>query len=148
MKHGHLSLRNVKFLVLALALVSLPGLAEEQSAGRRGGPPIGGDPQAFVSQIAERYRQLAQYDVDRNGELDDMEQSMILRAIADGNLKPLTFNGGPGLLKPTTEILRMRMSAMFPRLAAFDVNRDGVLDSTEQEAVRSVIAQFRADARP
>ncbi len=103
--------------------------------GHRGAPGVGA-PQA-KEHVAARYSELVAYDTDRNGQLDATEQAAVVGALESGTLQAPGRPNGPGKGHPeiTSDAMVERVSRMYARLAAADVNSDGQLDATEMETV-------------
>lgn len=133
----------MKILAATIGGLLVPtGDTQAQGGPGRGGPPFGRNPQLTVSFVAERYQQLALYDVDRDGQLSDMELDTIIQARDNGSL-PAPPNVQREGIKPDAKRLGARIRAMFANIASFDQNRDGVLDATEQQALQAAVKDRR-----
>ena len=132
-----------KFLALAVVAATLTGSVLAEAApeggkggrgrdGRPGGPPT---PERLVAQ----YAQIAAYDTNKDGKLDDTEKKAIADAIAAGTLKAPAGRPGPEGEAPDASKVVERLTRMYPKIAAYDTNHDGVLDDTEVTALKTAM---------
>lgn len=120
------------------AVVGLAACSSTLAQGRPdGGPgkrPAGANPP--IAMMSSSYAVAAPFDSNKDGSLDATEQGALSQAIADGKVTlPVPPNGapvnGPGGAN--------RLAMVYSALAAYDANKDGTLDSTEQAAVEQAI---------
>jgi len=96
------------------------------------------DPASVAAHLAQFFPIIAAFDVDKNGQLDDKEKAALAKAIADGKVEfpPHTPPHGD---KPNLETMINHICEVYPQVARYDTNHDGVLDETEQAALKSAI---------
>lgn len=97
-----------------------------------------GDAASMVKHLSEVFPQIAAFDTNKNGKLDDAEKEALAKAIADGTLQ-LPAHTPPDGVKPTAEMMLNHIAEMYAHVARFDANHDGVLDEQEQAALRNAI---------
>ena len=95
------------------------------------------DPAAMAAHLAEFFPKIASFDVDKNGKLDDKEKESLRKAIADGTVELPAHT--PHGEKPNVEKMVKHICEVYPQVARYDANHDGVLDETEQAALKSAI---------
>src|SRR5437660_1642842 len=95
------------------------------------------DPAAMAAHLAEFFPKIASFDVDKNGKLDDKEKESLRKAIADGTVELPAHT--PHGEKPNVEKMVNHICEVYPQVARYDANHDGVLDETEQAALKSAI---------
>jgi hypothetical protein len=100
--------------------------------------PHHSDPAALAAHLAEFFPKIAAFDVDKNGKLDDKEKESLRKAIADGKID-LPAHTPPHGDKPDVEMMVNHICQVYPQVARYDANHDGVLDETEQAALKSGI---------
>lgn len=133
-------MKNFKTLALVVAggLVAC-GLAIAQSGNASGHDPHEHmDPGAMAAHLAQFFPKIAAFDVDKNGKLDDKEKESLAKAIADGTVE-LPAHAGPHGEKPNPDMMANHICEVYPQVARFDANHDGVLNETEQAALKSAI---------
>jgi hypothetical protein len=96
------------------------------------------DPAALAAHLAAFYPKIAAFDSDKNGKLDDKEKEALAKAIADGTVE-LPVHVPPHGEKPNVEMMINHICDVYPQVARYDANHDGVLDETEQAALKSAI---------
>jgi anti-sigma28 factor (negative regulator of flagellin synthesis) len=96
------------------------------------------DPAALAAHLAEFFPKIAAFDVDKNGKLDDKEKESLRKAIADGTIE-LPAHTPPNGEKPNVEMMVNHICDVYPQVARYDANHDGVFDETEQAALKSAI---------
>src|SRR5215468_1794532 len=96
------------------------------------------DPAAVAAHLAEFFPKIATFDVDKNGKLDDKEKESLRKAIADGTTE-LPAHTPPNGDKPNVEMMVNHICEVYPQVARYDANHDGVLDGTELAALKSGI---------
>ena len=136
--------------ILAVLGAALGTTALAQNDGPPGGPGggqfRGRPPMMNAGQLATNYAAVAVYDANKDGALDATEQAAVAQAIVDGKLQPPgPPRGGQSETRPApTAEMAQRMAAemttLYAALAAYDVNKDGQLDDTEQAAVTKALA--------
>ena len=137
-------MKNITQLALtAIATLALGTavLAEAAPEGGKGGRGRGGRPGGPPSpdRIVAQYGQIASYDTNKDGKLDDTEKKAIADAIAAGTLKAPAGRPGPEGAAPDAGMVVERMTRMYPKIAAFDTNHDGALDDTEVAAIKTAM---------
>jgi hypothetical protein len=136
-------MKNIKRLVIvALLGVAVCGLAIAQ-VHRNGGSGDGGalhhgDPAAIAEHLGEVFPQVAAFDANKDGKLDDAEKEALGKAIADGKLQ-LPQHALPHGGKPTPEMMLNHITEMYAHVATYDANHDGQLDANEKAALKSAI---------
>jgi hypothetical protein len=95
------------------------------------------DPAAMAAHLAQFFPKIAAFDTDKNGKLDDKEKEALAKAVADGTVE-LPAHIPPGD-KPNVEKMINHICGVYPQIARYDANHDGVLDETEQAALKSAI---------
>ena len=91
----------------------------------------------MAAHLAEFFPKIASFDVDKNGKLDDKEKESLRKAIADGTVELPAHT--PHGEKPNVEKMVKHICEVYPQVARYDANHDGVLDETEQAALKSAI---------
>jgi hypothetical protein len=95
------------------------------------------DPAALAAHLAHFFPKIAAFDTDKNGKLDDKEKEALAKAIADGTVElPAHIPHGD---KPKVEMMLNHICEVYPQVARYDANHDGVLDEAEQAALKSAI---------
>jgi hypothetical protein len=97
-----------------------------------------GDAAAIVKHFAEMFPKIAAFDVNKDGKLDDTEKAALAKAIADGTLEIPAHTGSNGE-KLTAQEMAAHVAQMYAYVAVYDANHDGVLDETEQAAIKKAI---------
>jgi len=95
------------------------------------------DPASVAAHLAQFFPKIAAFDVDKNGKLDDKEKESLRKAIADGTIELPAHT--PHGEKPNVEMMVNHICEVYPQVARYDANHDGVLDETEQAALKSAI---------
>jgi len=95
------------------------------------------DPAAMAAHLAEFFPKIAALDVDKNGKLDDKEKESLRKAIADGTIELPAHT--PHGEKPNVEMMVSHICEVYPQVARYDTNHDGVLDETEQAALKNAL---------
>jgi hypothetical protein len=98
--------------------------------GRAGGPP---SPERMV----EGYAKVAVYDTNKDGALDESEKTALSNAIAAGKFELPPHRPAPEGAAPDGSKILERMTRMYSTVAVYDSNHDGVLDDTEQAALKT-----------
>lgn len=129
-------MKNIhKFAMAALLGIAITSTAVAQ--GGRGGPPAGvGGGVAF---LAAAYARIVQFDVDNDGLLDEDEQADLSDAIASGEVQAPGRMGPPAGVNPSPEQIAERIAAKYAVMAPYDANRDGTIDTKEQDAIQADI---------
>src|SRR5437660_5539174 len=96
------------------------------------------DPASVAAHLAQFFPKIAAFDTDKNGKLDDKEKESLAKAIADGTVE-LPAHIAPHGDKPNVEMIINHICEIYPQVARYDTNHDGVLDETEQTALKSAI---------
>lgn len=135
------TLPQILTVAIAAAALSTAVLAEAAPEGGKGGRGRGGRPGGPPSpdRIVAQYGQIAAYDTNKDGKFDDTEKKAIADAIAAGTLKAPAGRPGPEGETPDASKVVERMTRMYPKIAAFDTNHDGVLDDNEQAALKTAM---------
>jgi hypothetical protein len=138
-------MKNLKTLaaVVAGSLV-VCGLAIAQSGNASGHDSQHSDPAALAAHLAQFFPKIAAFDADKNGKLDDMEKESLRKAIADGTIE-LPAHAGPHGEKPSAEMMVNHICEVYPQVARYDANHDGMLDETEQAALKKAIEKGELD---
>ena len=138
-------MKNIKrLLVVAVLGLGVCGLtiAQVHRSGAMGHdmPPLHGDAAAIAKHFAEVFPQIAAFDRNKDGKLDESEREALGKAIADGTLQ---FPGHtpPHGAKPSPEAMLNHIAEMYGRVALYDANHDNQLDESEQAAIRGAIEQ-------
>lgn len=137
------NMKNIKRLaavvVLGFSLCELATAQDSQnSAGNTGPAQHHVDPAAMVEHLSEVFPQVAAFDVNKDGKLDDTEKEALGKAIADGKLQ-LPAHTPPNGVKPTPEQMLNHIAEMYAWVSTYDVNKDGKLDATEKAALKAAI---------
>lgn len=88
----------------------------------------------MMEHLSATYEKFAAFDQNKDGQLDAAEKDSLAKAIADGSLV-LPPHTPPEGMFPTEEERLNHMARMYGRFAAYDLNHDGVLDSSEQSGI-------------
>jgi hypothetical protein len=136
-------MKNIKTLALTgmLGLVVCAGaIAQVHDGGtpHRNLAQGHGDAAAMVKHFAEMFPKVAAFDVNKDGKLDDTEKGALAKAIADGTLELPAHTAANGE-KPTAAEMASHVAEMYAYVAVYDTNHDGVLDETEQAAIKKAI---------
>ena len=141
-------MKNFKILSTVVAAgFAVCGLAIAQvhdgnSSGHDSQPH--GDPASLVAHLAQFFPKIAAFDLDKNGKLDDKEKESLAKAIADGKVE-LPAHSPPHGDKPNVKMMINHICNVYPQVARYDVNHDGVLDEKEQAALKSAIEKGELD---
>ena len=140
-------------LLLTAALLGTFSLAHAQRPGGKGPGAPGGqggkgpDSAEMAKHLSERFAVLAVYDADKSGKLEDAEQAAVAKAIEDGSLEmgpPGGGRGGEGKPKsgerPAGKMIAGMAAKLYESLAAYDADKSGKLEDSEQAAVSKAIA--------
>ncbi len=144
-------MKTLQKLLLAATLTTWIGATAfaQSNDANESRPPRGGpgdhqrpDPAAMVQNLATRYASLAAYDTNKDGQLDATEQTALTQAITDGKIElphppkpPGDEQGDKHGEKPDAAKMVGHLVSFYASIAAYDVNKDGQLDATEQAAV-------------
>ncbi len=129
---------------LALGLCAT-AIAQDHRGGRPGGPPEGppdGPPEAganAVAHLTELYAMLAPFDTNEDNQLDATETAALAAAITAGTLKGPPPPVHPDGFQPKPEMIAHHLAEMYATLAPYDADQNGVLDATEQAALKAAI---------
>lgn len=96
------------------------------------------DPASAAAHLAQFFPKIAAFDTNKDGKLDEKEKKALAKAVADGTVElpaHIPSNGG----KPNTEMMLNHICEMYPQVARYDANHDGILDDTEQAALKIAI---------
>jgi len=134
-------MKNFKTLAAIIASgLAVCGLATAQVHDENGSssdPQHHPDPAAMAAHLAQFFPKIAAFDVDKKGKLDDKEKEALAKAIADGTVElPAHIPHGD---KPNAEMMLNHICDVYPQVARYDANHDGVLDETEQAALKTAI---------
>lgn len=89
-----------------------------------------------IATMTAAYATAAPFDTNKDGSLDATEQAALSKAIADGKVSlPTPPNGG----QPNAQGGAARLAMMYATLAAYDANKDGQIDATEQASIEQAI---------
>ena len=142
----------------ALAILASLGLISGSSAFAQGRP--GGKPklqpdfaEVALKQLSEGYANIAPFDKNKDGKLNDTEEQAIADALEDGSLilpmppmpppPPQDRSGAdagppPEMMPPIEEILPV-ISSLYEAVAALDADKSGSLDDNEKAALKKAI---------
>lgn len=146
-------MKNIKRLVaVAVAGLSICGQAIAQNSNGSSTDPAQHhqmDPAAMVKHFTEVFPQIAAFDLNKDGKLDETERQALGKALADGKLQ-LAPHLPADSAKANPEMMRNHIAEMYALVAVYDVNKDGKLDETEQAALKSAIekGEFAARLKP
>jgi hypothetical protein len=109
--------------------------------GHPGGPPDGPPPSGadVVKHLTEMYAIIAPFDVNVDDQLDATETTALATAITKGTVKGLPHPMSPKGDKPKPEMIAKHLAEMYATIAPYDTDQDGVLDATEQAALKADI---------
>ena len=96
------------------------------------------NPASVAAHLAQFFPKIAAFDADKNGKLDDKEKESLRKAIVDGTIE-LPPHTPPHGEKPNVEMMVNHICEVYPQVARYDANNDGVLDETEQAALKTAI---------
>lgn len=147
----NLSIIGTAALLFGASLALVNG--QDRPGGRGPGGPEGGHrppPADIAKNLSERFTALAAYDTDKNGKIDDTEQAAVAKAIEAGTLEVGPPRGGKGRGKgkgegrpeggrPPGDVIAGHVTKLYESLAAYDADKSGALDETEQAAVATAI---------
>lgn len=130
---------NTLAVVAAAGLVAcslaIAQVHDENTSGHDSQPH--GDPAAVAAHLAEFFPKIAAFDVNKNGKLDDKEKESLAKAIADGKIElPAHMPHGD---RPSIEKMINHICEVYPLVVRYDANHDGVLDESEQAALKTAI---------
>src|SRR5262245_62011066 len=129
-------MKNIKRVAIGAVLgFAVCGLAIAQ-VHRRGGfrhsaGQHHGNPAAVAEHLDEVFPQVATFDSNKDGKLDEREKEALGKALADGTLE-LAIPTPPNGAKPTAEGMLNHVAEMYAYVAGYDLNHDGELDATEK----------------
>ena len=136
-------MKNIKGLIIGTILgVAVCGLAIAQvhrtGAMDHSMAQYHGDAASLAKHLTEVFPQIAAFDTNKDGQLDEAEKEALGKAIADGTLQ-LPAHTPPHGVKPTAEMMLNHIAEMYARVAPYDANHDGQLEESEQAALKSAI---------
>ena len=137
-------MKNIKRLVIVVALgLAVCGLALAAQVHRMGGfshdaAQFHGDPASIAEHLSEVFPQVAEFDANKDGQLDDAERKVLARALADRQFQ-LPAHTPPHGTKPTPEMMVNHIAEMYTYVTTYDANHDGQIDAKEQAAIQSAI---------
>ena len=132
-------MKNIKgLLVTAIVSLSMCGVAIAQAPSKQEPTQHHGDPASMVQHLGEVFPQVAAFDVNKDGKLDDAEKTALGKALADGKLQ-FPAHTPPDGAKPNPEQMVNHIAEMYAWVATYDVNKDGKLDATERAALKTAI---------
>jgi hypothetical protein len=142
-------MKHIKTLAVVVAGSLVAGglaIAQVQGGGASGHDEgkQHGDLAAVVKHLAEVFPKIAAFDANKDGKLDEKEKESLAKAISDGKLE-LAAHHPPNGGKPNVEVMVNHIGDMFPQVVRYDANHDGVLDETEQAAIKSAIEKGQLD---
>jgi len=142
-------MNNLKTLAVVFAGgLAVSGLAlaqvHDHIASVHGPHQAHSDPAAMVAHLAQFFPKIAAFDVDKNGKLDKKEKAALAKAVADGKVE-LPVHTTPHGDKPSVEEMIDHIGEVYPLVARYDANHDGVLDESEQAALKSAIENGEVD---
>ncbi len=101
------------------------------------------DPASMAAHLAQFFPKIAAFDVDKNGKLDDKEKEALAKAVADGTVElPAHMPHGD---KSDVQMMINHICAVYPQVARYDANHDGVLDEKEQVSLKTAIEKGELD---
>ncbi len=125
-------------MLLAAMAAALAGTtARAQTDQNQNDPPPGDPPPRAVhfGQVLKHI--LEQYDINKDGQLDQSEMAALQKDIDEGKIQPPGRGMGPGPGGLPREILEK-----------YDVNKDGKLDENERAALRADIEAGKIQPPP
>jgi len=136
-------MKNINTLALIIAGgLAVCGLANAQvhdgDAPGHDGTQHHVDPASAAAHLAQFFPKIAAFDTNKDGKLDDKEKKALAKAVADGTVE-LPAHTSPHEGKPNTEMMINHICEMYPQVARYDANHDGVLDETEQAGLKRAI---------
>lgn len=130
-------MKHIKTMVIAAAFGAVAcstALAQGRPGGGPGQRPVDANPP--LAMMVSSYALAAPFDKNKDGSLDATEQGELSQAVADGKVSlPAPPNGAP----VNGQGGASRLAMVYSTLAAYDTNKDGTLDATEQTAVEQAI---------
>ena len=96
----------------------------------------------MAAHLAQFFPKIAAFDTDSNLQLDDQEKASLAKAFADGTVEFPSGHMPPphgDKDKPDVAMMIDHIGEVYPQVARYDANHDGVLDETEQAALKSAI---------
>ena len=136
-------MKNIKRLaavaVLGFSLCELATAQDSHNNAPNTGPAQHHvDPAAMVEHLSEVFPQVAAFDLNKDGKLDEAEKEALGKAIAEGKLQ-LPAHTPPNGVKPTSEQMLNHIAEMYAWVSTYDVNKDGKLDATEKASLKAAI---------
>jgi hypothetical protein len=136
-------MKNIKRLAVVTALglaVCGPVMAQEHKGNgtSQDAAQHHGDPATLVKHLSEVFPQVAAFDVNKDGKLDDAEKEALGKAIAEGKLE-IPAHAPPDGTKASAEKMLNHVAEMYARVSLYDTNHDGKLDEKEQAALKTAI---------
>lgn len=146
-------MKNIATLAVAAVLgfaVCSSALAQGRPDGARGQRPGNGQPPAgapqrptdaapAVGHLIKAFATVAPFDANEDGQLDATEMEDLAYAIADGTVQAPNHRTPPAGVTPSAEMILNRIAGMYALVAPYDANHDGLLDETEQAALKAAI---------
>lgn len=135
-------MKNIKTLAVAGMLVTgicAFAFAHGHLGGARGHGGQGQltDAASAVEHLAEVFPSFAAFDANKDGWFDAAEKESVGRALADGTLQ-LPQRPPDGVV-PDAGAMLAHIGEVYAQFALYDANHDGVLDATEQAAIKAAI---------
>ena len=97
----------------------------------------------LAEHFAKAYPKIVIYDVNKDGKLDEKEKAALARAFVEGKFE--LPDHAPQQLKADSAKLAAHIGEVFAQISRYDANHDGVLDATEQVALKSAIEKGELD---
>src|SRR5262245_48031047 len=115
--------------VLGLSLCGLTFAQVHPGGGSTNSPEQHhGDPASLTEHLSEVFPQVAAFDANKDGKLDDAEKEALGKAIADGKLQ-FPAHTPPEGNKPSPEKMLNHIAEIYAQVSTYDANKDGKLDA-------------------
>jgi hypothetical protein len=114
-------------------------LSHELHGWHQHGQRVSVEADSMARHLAEAFVQVALYDTDKDGALKAEEKAALASGISQGKVQFAEGHRPPASLTENTEKFMDHISEMYGQIAAYDRNRDGILDETEEETLRKAI---------
>jgi hypothetical protein len=141
-------MKNLKTLAALIALgLSVSGLVIAQDHDKNAsdhGSQHHGDPASIAAHLAQFFPKIAPFDANKDGKLDKKEKEALAKAVSDGKVElpnHIPSNGN----KPAVEAMIDHIGEVYPVVARYDKNHDGVIDEKEQAALKNAIERGELD---
>ena len=104
-----------------------------------GGTATSGEAASMARHFAEGFAKVVAFDTNKDGELNAGERQALVKGIGEGKVQFQGNHQPPRSVTQSTEGFANHVADMYVRLASYDSNADGAIDSAEEAALSTAI---------